>query len=534
MSSDSVWGSAPSEGFTPPQERAPHPEQPAVAPQPVPVPQPVVAPQPVATPPATRAEQRAAQSYAPAATPTPAVTPQPTQAPQPVSPPQPVGGGFAPGVATVPAPEPVASGAAPGVATTAGPTEPTPPSQPGPLTTVKTGEIKRFSDAQLEAARVKFEHIIGVAAGMGVSDIHIVGDSPLRVQKSGSILTIDAIYVANEELLMFVEMYGKARGGAHELEHGRKGTVECMTQVGDVRLRMTFVREVHGYGCTSRIVPGDPPSIHGTVFEDNPIPERLVDITLNTRGGGLIIAEGPTGSGKTTLIAALLREVNDNLARHIYTIEDPIEFLHRSNKSLVTQREVGEHAESIPGALRTSLRYKPHIILVGELLDLETVKGAIEAANKGHLIFATSHASSAEEGVSALVNQFPGSEQKQIQVALSQALKAVVVQRLIPRIGGGLVPARELLLNTIPVALKIREGSFQQLSQAMKPTDNMFKFENDLARLIHEGLVDVEDAKQFANDRKELFSNVAMFVREHGMDPSILDKFTEEERGITR
>ena len=528
MSSDSVWGSAPSEGFNPPQERAHYPEQPVAAPQPVPAPQPVVAP------PTTRAEQRAAQSYTPTATPTPAVTPQPVAAPQPVPAPQPVTSDSTPGVAAFPAPEPVAFAASAGVETTAAPEEPTPPSQPAPLGTVKTAEVKRFSDAQLAAARVKFEHIIGVAAGMGVSDIHIVGDSPLRVQKSGAILTIDAIYVANEELLMFVEMYGKARGGAHELEHGRKGTVECMTQVGDVRLRMTFVREVHGYGCTSRIVPGDPPSIHGTVFEDNPIPERLVDITLNTRGGGLIIAEGPTGSGKTTLIAALLREVNDNLARHIYTIEDPIEFLHRSNKSLVTQREVGEHADSIPGALRTSLRYKPHIILVGELLDLETVKGAIEAANKGHLIFATSHASSAEEGVSALVNQFPGSEQKQIQVALSQALKAVVVQRLIPRIGGGLVPARELLLNTIPVALKIREGSFQQLSQAMKPTDNMYRFEMDLARLIYEGLVDVEDAKQFANDRKELFSNVDMYIREHGMDPSIRDKFTNEEKGIGR
>lgn len=524
MSTDSVWGSSPSEGFAPPQEHAPHPGAS------FPVPQPVAAPAPM-----TRAEQRAAQGHGQnPGVPQPVQIPQPVHAPEAYAQPQP---GYTPEAYPQPQPDAYAQ---PEQETYTAPApqfeqpQATPPAQPGPLPTVKTMEVKRFRDDQLSSARVKFEHIIGVAAGMGVSDIHIVGDSPLRVQKSGAIVTIESIYVTNEELLMFVEMYGKARGGAHELEHGRKGTIECMTQVGDIRLRMTFVREVHGFGCTSRIVPGDPPTIHGSVFEDNPIPERLVDITMNTRGGGLIIAEGPTGSGKTTLIAALLREVNDNLARHIYTIEDPIEFLHRSNKSLVTQREVGEHAESIPSALRTSLRYKPHIILVGELLDLETVKGAIEAANKGHLIFATSHASSAEEGVSALVNQFPGSEQKQIQVALSQALKAVVVQRLIPRVGGGLVPARELLLNTIPVALKIREGSFQQLSQAMKPTDNMFKFENDLARLIHEGLVDVEDAKQFANDRKELFSNVDMYVREHNMDPKIRELFTDDERGVGR
>lgn len=471
---------------------------------------PLVNPSP-AQPPQTRSEAREAAQ-------TPVGPSAPLMAPQqaPAAVPQPLSGYPAPAPEQsvyVPPAEPVEPAPAP-VAPAPVEAAPVPPAQPGPLTTVKAADRGPFTDQQLSAARSKFEHLIGIAAGMGVSDVHIVGDSPLRVQKSGSVLAIEEIHTSNQEILQFVELYGKARGGAHELQHGRKGTVECMTQVGEVRLRMTYVREVHGYGCTARIVPGDPPRITDAVFTDNPIPEKLVDITLKTRGGGLIIAEGPTGSGKTTLIAALLNEVNEMLDRHIYTIEDPIEFLHRSKRSLVTQREVGEHAESIPGALRTSLRYKPHIILVGELLDLETVRGAIEAANKGHLIFATSHASSAEEGVSALVNQFPGSEQKQIQVALSQALKAVVVQRLIPRVGGGLVPARELMLNTIPVALKIREGQFNQLAQALKPLDGMFKFEHDLAELIRKGLVTKEDAEQFCNDPKELESQLDLLRRE--------------------
>lgn len=467
---------------------------------------------PLVTPP-TRAEAReqaqAAQAAAAPAAEQPAAPqgyenyPAPAPTGQPVIPAQAAPAGVMP---VEPAPQ-----AAPPVE--AAPVR-QPPSQPEPLKTVKATDVGQFTDAQLAAARSKFEHLVGIAAGMGVSDVHIVGDSPLRVQKSGAVVAVQEIHTSNQEILQFVELYGKSRGGAHELQHGRKGTVECMTQVGEIRLRMTFVREVHGYGCTARIVPGDPPRVTDAVFADNPIPDKLVELTLNTRGGGLIIAEGPTGSGKTTLIAALLNEVNETLDRHIYTIEDPIEFLHRSKRSLVTQREVGEHAESIPGALRTSLRYKPHIILVGELLDLETVKGAIEAANKGHLIFATSHASSAEEGVSALVNQFPGSEQKQIQVALSQALKAVVVQRLIPRVGGGLVPARELLLNTIPVALKIREGHFNQLSQAMKPLDGMFKFEHDLGKLMKAQLVTKTDAEQFANDHKELESQIEMLARE--------------------
>lgn len=478
---------------------------------------------PLVTPPPTRAEAREAAAQAAQANPAeqPPVAPPaayqgyppPQGAPVAQPQPAPVQQPYAPAPQAAPQPAQVPVGQMPVEA--APQAEPRPvPAQPEPLKTVKASDRGQFTDEQLSAARSKFEHLVGIAAGMGVSDVHIVGDSPLRVQKSGAVVAVPEIHTSNQEILQFVELYGKARGGSHELQHGRKGTVECMTQVGEIRLRMTFVREVHGFGCTARIVPGDPPRLTDAVFADNPIPEKLVELTLNTRGGGLIIAEGPTGSGKTTLIAALLNEVNETLDRHVYTIEDPIEFLHRSKRSLVTQREVGEHAESIPGALRTSLRYKPHIILVGELLDLETVKGAIEAANKGHLIFATSHASSAEEGVSALVNQFPGSEQKQIQVALSQALKAVVVQRLIPRIGGGLVPAREMMLNNIPVALKIREGHFNQISQAMKPLDGMFKFENDLAKLIRKELVKEEDARQFCNDITELESQLEILKRE--------------------
>jgi len=349
-------------------------------------------------------------------------------------------------------------------------------------TRITVGTPQRYSQEQLDYSRSKFEHLVGLIAAQGVSDIHFVGDSEVRVQKSGTVIKLEH-HVSNQEILHWVELFGRSRGGAQELEHGKAGTVECMTQVGAFRLRMTFLREVNGFGMTGRVVPENPPRITDSVFIDNPIPEKLIDLTLNTRGGGLIIAEGPTGSGKTTLIAALLNEVNETLARHIYTIEDPIEFLHRSKMSLITQREIGEHADSIPSALRTSLRYKPQIILVGELLDRETVRGALEAANKGHLVYATSHASSAEEGVSALINQFAGDEQRQVQVSLSQALKAVVVQRLIPRVGGGQVPARELLLNNIAIASKIREGNFQQLSQAMKPTEGMWKFEHDIGKL---------------------------------------------------
>jgi Tfp pilus assembly pilus retraction ATPase PilT len=154
-------------------------------------------------------------------------------------------------------------------------------------------------------------------------------------------------------------------------------------------------------------------------------------------------------------------------------------------------------------------RSRPDVILIGELLDLETVRVAIEAANKGHLVFATSHASSAAEAVSGLISQFPGSEQNQIATALSQALTAVVVQRLVPTVNSRLVPARELLLNTISISAKIRDMAFSSLTQALKLREGMYTFEDELAMLWAKGLISAEMAYKFANDREEMKSKLA-------------------------
>ena len=354
----------------------------------------------------------------------------------------------------------------------------------------------------------------------GVSDIHFVGNDlawPVKYGKPQK----SSIHITDETILSWAEVFGKSRGGAEALAHGPKGSVECMAVIGVsdadlVRLRMTFRRQASGYGMTLRIVPEIPPRLTDSVFHSNPVPQALIDLTLNSPSG-LILTCGPTGSGKTTLSAALLAEVNYTQNKHIYTAEDPIEFVHPSVMSLITQREIGEHADSFPNALKTALRSRPDIILVGELLDLETVRVAIEAANKGHLVFATSHASSAQEAVSSLVNQFPGSEQNQIATALAQALKAVVVQRLVPTKADKLVPARELLLNTIAISSKIRDQSFTMLSQALKPTDGMWTFEDDLAMLWAQGQITEEAAMKFSNDRKEL-KNKLVYASENVAD----------------
>ncbi len=358
----------------------------------------------------------------------------------------------------------------------------------------------------IDKAKERFTRVLTQLLRPGVSDIHFEG-SRVAWPVVFSVPTRSDVPVSDADIYAWAEAFGQNRGGGRALIQGPAGTVECMGVVTlpgrKIRLRMTFRRQEQGLGLSIRIVPEKPPRLTDAVFRDNPIPEALVSITLNAPAG-LILFCGPTGSGKTTMNAALLAEVNATQQKHIYTVEDPIEFVHTSDRSVVSQREIGQHADTFPHALKTSLRSRPNIILVGELLDLETVRVAIEAANKGHLVFATSHASSASEAVSSLVSQFPGGEQNQVATALSQALRAVVVQRLVPTVDKRVVPAREMLLNTVAIAAKIRDANYSSLTQMLKLTDGMWTFEDDLAALWAQGRVDVATARRFCNDRESL------------------------------
>ena len=340
----------------------------------------------------------------------------------------------------------------------------------------------------------------------GVSDIHFVGGGTAWPVQFGRPVK-SSHPVSDADILAWADVFGAARGGAAELASGVSGALEAMAVVGpagaQVRLRMAFRRQASGYAMTLRIVPEQPPRLTDAIFHRNPIPGALVDIALNTPAG-LVLLCGPTGSGKTMMSAALLAEVNNTQNKHIYTVEDPIEFIHPSVMSVVTQREIGAHADTFPKALRSALRARPNIILIGELLDLETVRVAVEAANKGHLVFATSHASSAEEAVSSLVSQFPGSEQNQVATVLGQALKAIVVQRLIPSVDGRVVSAREFMVNTVAIRSKIKDRNFTALTQALKPTDGMWTFEDDLAMLWAQDQIADTVALQFCNDPQSL------------------------------
>ncbi len=221
---------------------------------------------------------------------------------------------------------------------------------------------------------------------------------------------------------------------------------------------------------------------------------------------GLVLVTGPTGSGKSTSLAALVDKINSERADHIITIEDPIEFTHKSKRSLVVQREVHYDTYSFSAALRSALREDPDVVLIGEMRDLETIASAITIAETGHLVFATLHTNSAAQSVDRMIDVFPPHQQPQIRAQLSNILMAICCQRLIPSIGGGRVAAAEILTATPAVRNIIREGKTHQLEAVIQTGAEfgMQSMDKTLVGLIHAGTITYDEARNYAVDLEEL------------------------------
>jgi twitching motility protein PilT len=231
-----------------------------------------------------------------------------------------------------------------------------------------------------------------------------------------------------------------------------------------------------------------------------PTPEQLglppVTAGLLTRPHGLVLMTGPTGSGKSTTLAAMIGHINRTRPVHIVTIEDPIEYIHPSQTALVNQREVGEDCTSFAEALRAALREDPDVVLVGEMRDLETIQLTLTLAETGHLVFGTVHTNDAAQTIDRIIDVFPADQQEQIRTQFSMSLAAVVSQRLIPRVGGGRVAAYEILMGTAAVTNLIREGKVRQIRNliATGQKDGMMVLEQHLAQLVGAGIISYEDA----------------------------------------
>jgi len=266
------------------------------------------------------------------------------------------------------------------------------------------------------------------------------------------------------------------------------------------RFRANYFYERDHLGAVFRIIPEKPLSL-------DELNAPLVFKELIKKEKGLVLVTGPTGSGKSTTLAAMINEINTMYAKHIITIEDPIEFVHRHKKSLISQREVGRDTKSFLNALKASLREDPDVILIGEMRDKETIAAAITAAETGHLVFGTLHTNSADQTINRIVNVFPAEEQAQIRTQLSMGLLAVIAQVLLPKVGGGRIAAHEIMINNPAIANLIRENKIQQIYSQMQLNQGytgMQTMNQILADLVRKTIVTSETAMNYSTKPQEL------------------------------
>jgi twitching motility protein PilT len=269
---------------------------------------------------------------------------------------------------------------------------------------------------------------------------------------------------------------------------------------GDLgRFRVNAFHERGNLAAALRLIPSNIPNI-----EQLGLPPVLNKFTEYPRG--LVLVTGPTGSGKSTTLAALINKINSEQAKHIITVEDPIEYTHKSNRSVIVQREVHYDTFSFSTALRSALREDPDVVLIGEMRDLETIAAAITIAETGHLVLATLHTNSASQSIDRMIDVFPPHQQQQVRAQLGNILMAICSQRLIPALGGGRVAAAEILVATPAVRNIIREGKNYQLEAVIQTgaDHGMQSMDRTLINLIHAGTISYDEARNFAVDIEEL------------------------------
>lgn len=319
------------------------------------------------------------------------------------------------------------------------------------------------------------EGIFEVARLKRASDLHLRAGMPPVMRIDGDLEPL-AMEVLSNEVIDSIIGGMLSTQQLNLFEQGQE--VDLSTCVGGSRCRVNVFRHSRGVGVVFRLIPQEISSLQALEM-----PEVVSKVL--SRGKGLVLVTGPTGSGKSTTLAAMIDHLNKERAGHIVTVEDPIEFVHTSKRALITQREVGGHTVSFSAALRAALREDPDVIMVGELRDLETIQLALTAAETGHLVLATLHTASAAKTVDRIIDVFPAEQQAQVRAMFAESLEAVISQRLIKRVGGGRVAAVEVLIGTTAVRHLIREGKLHQLYSVMQTSHQlgMQTMERHLAEL---------------------------------------------------
>ena len=343
--------------------------------------------------------------------------------------------------------------------------------------------------------------LMSQAIEVGASDLHLNPGRPPVGRVDGRLVSLSTDEIDD----------AAAEAWCRELcddEHWRELEEVGTTDIGIAhpsgdRFRVSCMRQRGRFSAVLRLIPNDLLS-----FDEIGLPESVQELLRMPRG--LILVTGPTGSGKSTTLATMIDWINQNLDRHIITIEDPIEFYHTHGQGLVTQRELGSDVPSFPEAMRRALRQDPDVILLGEMRDLDTISAALTAAETGHLVFGTLHTTGSARTINRIIDAYPSNQQEQVRAQLSVALVAVVSQVLMPREGGGRIASFEVMLNNAAIGNLIRKNETNKIQSTIQTSrrHGMITLDDGLYDLVQAGEISERTALDFAQEPRDLESRL--------------------------
>jgi twitching motility protein PilT len=391
--------------------------------------------------------------------------------------------------------------------------EPAPAARPAAARRESRPVAAHTAEERAANALAMMDGLLKVLVEKKASDLHLrCGEAPL-MRIDGAIVRLEGYDIIENDLME--AMLRAIMPGRSRQEYADTNDTDFAYELeGLARFRCNALRERRGAAGVFRVIPTEVVTV-----EQLGISAELQQLCHLNKG--LVLVTGPTGSGKSTTLCALIDLVNRVRKDHVITIEDPIEFVHRNKQCMITQRQVGQHTTSFKSALRAALREDPDIILVGELRDLETVSIAIETAETGHLVFGTLHTSTAASTVDRVIDQFAADRQEQIRVMLSESLKGVIAQTLCAKIGGGRVAAREVLLSVPAISNLIREGKTFQIPSVIQTSRRlgMITLTDALVELVDANVVEAREAYAKALDK----TSIVMQLKNHGHDVSFVE-----------